>query len=1220
MKRDKYKSMKIWTIIIVYITLALLSIWQLLLKYGPIGYRHDWGYPQYAYMISSQIYKMFYAWQEDNFGMELPYASPYLYVLITCTPALYGAGGVFMTKFLVFSFIFGSALFMFFLSKHYFKKLGSAFLSGLLYSLNPLVFNKIVAGHVTYLFSYMLAPLLFLAFLKSKNEKKYIFGAALLCPLVFTQLQFIIMIPCLLIFYSLFMKDKTLITNSLFIISIGFLVHSPWILPKILNIQETTSYIQTGTSVDVIARRSPPIIAVPFLLGTTYFVDAVWGVGLIPFLTGGITILLLLLLNIKSKKKFVWFFIMLAIIGLFLSKGANPPFGELFLKIPFIGIFREVHHLLFIPAFAYAVLFGSSYELFKNKKLLPLFVLAIVLFSYPLLSGNFMNQVQIYEWDKSYGEIMLSLNNDPNNYRVLYLPMNQPMHPKNLKYPGVDPMITTSPKPSLNQYISLETDPNRITAYLSNLINYESPNNLQDLLRILNIKYIISRDDFSSKFWNYSYMQYFPTISSQYSKSKTEYIKKLLPEVSITNKQYSNVHIFEVPNYSPIIYAADKSILTSSNLDILTNYDSLNSSKPAIFFASQANTQLIEIVDDIIASDPLDIQLINATKYKPSDFVTNSNASAGWARFFDYSFGWWWYNPKYSSHIDSSILTLVPNSTLKVPISTTGTLYIKSLGPILIKIDNATFSINSSSISWHKIANISSEKFIEFISQGEAAISSIAIATSLIHPSMDYAFTPDKYDVPFQNKIPNILTSSYGVYGCEINCRPNILINNNTWRFDVHFYQNESVDEYFLLRIPIDFNISNFPILKFEFMLEDKSIQTLQFGLHFKNTSKILASDPLSYTTGYSTITINISEYANLLNKSLNDIDAIYFYLHKWWIVDAPNNFYSFWIRNATFYPKELLLNHYYKKTNIKNDIYNISLSVSGTGLINISLNNQNRSIFINSSKPAIISLGEFNISSLEFNATTYAKIHNIILTKHKEESTKQYGPHISFSKLNPTNYIVNVNSSKPFFLVFSSSYDSAWIAESDRTTFEHYKVNGFANTYYINKTGNFTVSIIYKKQETYYTHIILSLFTLLILLIIFLHKEIIQTIIITKIIFKIFTLYILIWLCSKNKRLNIYKLKFKKSFNNQEKMIIKEFEKSKIFLYYKRILSIKHLEKWCLTIALIIVYIHLIPLGAIFVIKSFKLRYFTNYTLFIAYMLLIIGTLIKSAKFKNKR
>ena len=146
--------------------------------------------------------------------------------------------------------------------------------------------------------------------------------------------------------------------------------------------------------------------------------------------------------------------------------------------------------------------------------------------------------------------------------------------------------------------------------------------------------------------------------------------------ILITNKNYSNPKIFEVPETLPIIYAADKSILTSSNLESLLNYESFNSSKPAIFFASQQEDDfLVNLVDEIFSSDQLDIQLINAKKINPSNFVTNSNASAGWARFFDYSFGWWWYNPKYSSNIDSSILTLVPNSTINISINDYGVLY-----------------------------------------------------------------------------------------------------------------------------------------------------------------------------------------------------------------------------------------------------------------------------------------------------------------------------------------------------------------------------------------------------------------------------------------------------------------------------------------------------------------------------------------------------------------
>jgi len=454
------KKLPTLTSLIIYSIISLISIWRLLSFYGPIGYKHDWGYPQYGNMISNYASSMLYSWDEQSLGSELIYKSPCIYVLINGFFATLGVGGVFLTKFLVFSFVLGSAFFMFLLSKYYFKKQMPAFLSGLLYALNPLVFNRIVAGHVTYLFSYMLTPLLFLSFIKSKQDKRFFIFSALLFPLAISQLQFMIMLPALMLAYCLFMKDKRLFYCAIFSFLIGFIVHSSWLTPLIIDLSRTTLIVSSSATNDFIIKQSPPIYAAVFLLGFTHFLRAV---NLVPFLIGGVIILILLLINLKSKQKFVWFFILLAVIGLFLSKGASAPFGELFLSLPFVQLFREVNHLMFLPAFAYSILIGSSYELIKNKNLFPLFILAIILFSYPMLSGDFMGQAQTYEWG-NYGELLQSINDEPDYFRVLYLPMNQPIKPINLTHAGIDPMISSSIKPSFNQMITIGTDSDRITA------------------------------------------------------------------------------------------------------------------------------------------------------------------------------------------------------------------------------------------------------------------------------------------------------------------------------------------------------------------------------------------------------------------------------------------------------------------------------------------------------------------------------------------------------------------------------------------------------------------------------------------------------------------------------------------------------------------------------------------------------------------------------------
>jgi len=103
----------------------------------------------------------------------------------------------------------------------------------------------------------------------------------------------------------------------------------------------------------------------------------------------------------------------------------------------------------------------------------------------------------------------------------------------------------------------------------------------------------------------------------------------------------------------------------------------------------------------------------------------------------------------------------------------------------------------------------------------------------------------------------------------------------------------------------------------------------------------------------------------------------------------------------------------------------------------------------------------------------------------------------VTYEKINPTNYVVHVNASKSFYLVFSESYHKDWLAYADGQQVPneyHYMANGFANSWYINKTGSFTVTLEFWPQKLFYTGAAISI-TTLILCTLYISKEKIKTI-----------------------------------------------------------------------------------------------------------------------------
>ena len=88
--------------------------------------------------------------------------------------------------------------------------------------------------------------------------------------------------------------------------------------------------------------------------------------------------------------------------------------------------------------------------------------------------------------------------------------------------------------------------------------------------------------------------------------------------------------------------------------------------------------------------------------------------------------------------------------------------------------------------------------------------------------------------------------------------------------------------------------------------------------------------------------------------------------------------------------------------------------------------------------------------------------------------------PRVTFEQLNPTKYKVHINSAKPFFLVLSTRFNPYWIAYIDgKEVSRHLTANGYANAWYINKTGSFDVILKYKVQDYFYMTLMISGLTL---------------------------------------------------------------------------------------------------------------------------------------------
>lgn len=97
----------------------------------------------------------------------------------------------------------------------------------------------------------------------------------------------------------------------------------------------------------------------------------------------------------------------------------------------------------------------------------------------------------------------------------------------------------------------------------------------------------------------------------------------------------------------------------------------------------------------------------------------------------------------------------------------------------------------------------------------------------------------------------------------------------------------------------------------------------------------------------------------------------------------------------------------------------------------------------------------------------------NPVLLKYSS-SGKIATPKITFKKINTAKYEVEVNqAATPYFLVFSQAFHPEWKLSIGET---HLTINGFANGWYIRKTGDYKFTISFEQQKIYYLSIGVSL------------------------------------------------------------------------------------------------------------------------------------------------
>jgi len=140
---------------------------------------------------------------------------------------------------------------------------------------------------------------------------------------------------------------------------------------------------------------------------------------------------------------------------------------------------------------------------------------------------------------------------------------------------------------------------------------------------------------------------------------------------------------------------------------------------------------------------------------------------------------------------------------------------------------------------------------------------------------------------------------------------------------------------------------------------------------------------------------------------------------------------------------------------------------------------------------PASLNDGEQNITIISTGKIEFDKM---ILYSLKEDEnvlslnqlfkSSSSGPSISYENINPAKYNVHVNSTEPFLLIFSDSYHPLWKAYVDGVETSPIIAYSMVNGFLINKLGEFDVTLYFTGQTYADIGLKISLATLILVMV----------------------------------------------------------------------------------------------------------------------------------------
>lgn len=464
------------------------------------------------YHLSNELNIVSHSWVEKALGNQTGIVTALsLYFSFFSFFQSIGVPAAVLQAFLFFILLATGLLGMSTLVEYSFKNKTIAFFASLFYTLN--LFAMTIAWNrfqYSFMFLYAVMPICLYIFIRGLEQKKIIYSLILNVVIVASLMAFA-SFPLLLLFWFILgmylfyffitkRNKKQIIWGIQYYIvnCLVFVIFNLWWIIQFIQTFTASAYVSQQSyspSDDYITftALSDSLGRIDFLMRLMHkdfftWMQVVWGtIYQQPFF-----ILLTFLplafiygsLFTKNKPREYFYYIFLASIGIFFAKGSNEPFGGifyfLFTHFRLLEAFRNPFEKIgFIIPLAYAPLFGYGLygfysNLVKKKKKLSIFLTGVMLFLicgvlvWPMWNGWLFtsneppaNNVAIGDYVKVpgyYQDANTWLNEQPGDFRTIALPLKGEglTHTWEYGYNGVDLSSSLFDKPFLAFCTGLE--------------------------------------------------------------------------------------------------------------------------------------------------------------------------------------------------------------------------------------------------------------------------------------------------------------------------------------------------------------------------------------------------------------------------------------------------------------------------------------------------------------------------------------------------------------------------------------------------------------------------------------------------------------------------------------------------------------------------------------------------------------------------------------------